>query len=195
MKKNKKVKKITNMSIEQKPFSIPYINFKDLEDLNEIITRLKNHYIKIIFRAVQDIGADIPQICVMLFRSRKYGFDSNLINAAFLTHFVNPKNPNDQVVMSIQKEPFLINFTQKDSVTPLKISFLDKNINNAVMLTFTERKKVIDVEIFSFFGESRPVFDYFRDVRFFENFDPLDNGYIPYVLSAQNPGFKIVQDL
>ncbi len=194
MKRNKKIKKMS-MSIEQKPFNIPYINFKDLEDLNEIITRLKNHYIKIIFRALKDVSADIPQICVMLFKSHDYRFDPNLINAVFLTHFVNPTNPNDQVVMSIQKEPFVINFTQKDSVIPLKLSFLEKNINNAVMLTFTERKKVIDVEILSFFGENRPVFDYFRDVRFFKNFNPLDNGYIPYVFSAQNPEFKIVQDL
>ena len=53
MKRNKKIKKM-NMSIEQKPFNIPYINLKDLEDLNEIITRLKDHYIKIIFRALKD---------------------------------------------------------------------------------------------------------------------------------------------
>lgn len=194
MAKNKKVKR-TKRSLDQKPYSFPYINVTDLEDLNEIVTRLKKNYIKVLFKAVKEKGGDMPQICVMLFKSRKYGFDPNFIHGVFITHFVNPKNPNDQVVMSIQKESFVIKFVQENSVTPLKMSFLDKNINNAVMLTFTERKETIDGEIFTFFGGSRPVFDYFRDVRFFENIDPLSLGYIPYIISAQDPGFKIVQDL
>lgn len=137
----------------------------------------------------------MPQICVMLFKSRDHRFDPNQIYGVFVTHFVNPKNPNDQVVMSIQKESFVIRFVKEDSITPLKMSFLDKNINNAVMLTFTEKKEIIDGEIFTFIGVSSPVFDYFRDVGFFENFDPLGSGYIPYVISSQDPGFKIVQDL
>jgi len=192
MAKNKK-RKSRKKNIKQ--FNIPEMYVNDLEDLNEIIRRLKKDYIKVIFKAVQETGAEMPQICVMLFKSKSYGFDPNYIHGVFITHFVNPENPNDQVIMSIQKEPFIIRFTEKDSITPLKMSFLDKNINNAVMLTFTEKKEIIDGEIFTFIGEGRPVFNYFRDVRFFQNFDPLDHGYIPYILSSKHLGFKIVQDL
>lgn len=191
----KRKSNIKKINIEQKPFNIPTINVNQFGDLNEIITRLKRDYIKLLFKTVREKGADMPQICVMLFKCQNYGFDPDYINGVFITHFVNPKNPNDQVVMSIQKEPLIVNFQQKGSTAPLKMSFLDENPNNAVMLTFTEKKRIIDGEIFTFFGDDGPVFDYFRDVRFFTDFDPLHNGYIPYILSGKHFDFKIVQGL
>ena len=130
----------------------------------------------------------LKQICVMLFKSNKGGLDSKYIHGTFLTHFVNPKNECEQVTLSIFKEPIMIKFLEEGSEDkPLKIGFLEININNAVMFTFTEFKNKIDVEMILLEGDNYTAFDYYRDVRFI---NPHDYGYVPYIFRSEAIGLN-----
>jgi len=176
----------------RKPFNIPKIKGKYWDDLYVIINRLKSSYINNIFDLSRKSGMYIPQICVMIFKSDKYCFRPNEVYGVILTHYVNPRNSDDKIAMSILKKDSVISYYEENTKIPLKVKFLDQNMNNAILITFTEEEDMIDCEIRLMASESRPVFDYFKDIKFYEDFDPIKKGYIPYVLTSKVEGFKIV---
>lgn len=194
-KKKKKKNKIKKMNIRDKRFDTSKVELRGMGDLSEILTRLKRDYVRVIFEEFHRRNMDVDQICVTLFRSNR-GFDPKYINAVFLRHFVNPQNEYQTVAMSIQLKPFVVAFSEKGSKDkPLTIDFLGDKFNNAISLVFTELKDRIDVELVLAVGNILPAFDYYRDVKFFNDFDPYEHGLIPYIFRSDILDFKVAKSL
>ncbi len=195
MSKKKKMKK-KNKTIDEKAFNTSKIDLCGSDDLNEILRRLKKDYIKLMFKEFQRRKIHLDQISVILFRSDKGDFDPRYIYAVFVRHFVNPKNEYQQVAMSLQAKPTVAYFlAEGSSDVPLKIKFLTESMNNSILLTFTEFKESIDVELLLYKGFVDPAFDYYRDVRFFSEYDPYDYGYILYIIRTDIGKFKIIKNI
>ena len=178
--------------IQDKYFDTSKVDLGDVCDINEILRRLKEYHIKGVFETCQKLNMGLKQICLILFKSNKHGLDPRFVYGSYLSYFANPKNKFEKIAVSIFKEATTIKFLEEGSEDmPYKIDFLESNINNAIMFTFTELKNKIDVGMILFKGDDNPIFDYHRDLMFI---NPYDYGYVPCNLRSDVGYFKVVKD-
>lgn len=185
MSKKKKVNmKKRKVDIKDKFYDISKIDLAGKEDLKEVLKRLKEHYIKDIFTITDEKNMGLKQICVTVFKSEKYGIDEQFSNFVFSSYFINPKNKDKKIPISIFGEPTVIKLIERNTKdVPLKLDFLESNINNAIIFTFTESKNKIEVEMDLLKGDKDPVFDYYRDIKFI---NPHDYGYIASIIKLND---------
>ena len=132
----------------------------------------------------------LKQICVTVFKNEKKEFDRQFSYFVFSSYFNNPKNRDKKVPISIFGQPTLIRLVERDTKNiPLKLDFLENNINNAIIFTFTQCKHKIEVEMALLKGDEDRVFDYYRDIKFV---NPHDYGYVPDIIKLNDlKGFVI----
>lgn len=177
-------------SARNKTVIIPDLEEGYWHDIYPVILKLSiNGLIQDMFDTFRELEVYIPQICLMIFKSNQHPFREDQIYGVFFTHYVDPQNTKDIIGMNIYKKcVYLPQYVDRSRI-PYSIKFLEDNANDAIMITFTE-EDIIDCEMWLLSAEDGPAFDFHKLLRFYEDFDPEGEGYIPYIVTSKGGNYK-----